>query len=418
MKLFTRYNRINVIASILIFLIGCVAFYFVISYVLVRQLDKTLHNEQTEILQYSKEHNALPEILNTTDQQIVFEPTTKLLQKPKYASYKLWDEKDKDMEWVRNLTFTVNLSDKIFKVTVTKSQMETEDLLTLILYVAISMVALIIIANFIINRMVLQKLWQPFYATIGSIEQYQLSKKTATQLPDTTVDEFNLLNNSFNSMAKKVEHEYEMLKEFTGNAAHEMQTPLAVISNNIEALMQDELVLKNQHQVIAIIEQSVSRLSRLNQSLLLLTKIENHRFELNEVVKWDTLLTQKLAELAELLTAQKLQITIDTIPVTTLFHHHLADIIISNLLNNAIRYNVANGSISIQLHINQLTISNTSLMPSLDTEKIGSRFYRHSATKPDGNGLGLSIIKQICDVAGYQFIYTYEQSQHHFAIVF
>ena len=418
MKLFTRYNRINVIASILIFLIGCVAFYFVISYVLVRQLDKTLHNEQTEILQYSKEHNALPEILNTTDQQIVFEPTTKLLIKPKYASHKLWDVKDKDMEWVRNLTFTVSLSDKIFKVTVTKSQMETEDLLTLILYVAISMVALIIIANFIINRRVLQKLWRPFYATIDSIEQYQLSKKTALQLPITTIDEFSLLNNSFNSMAKKVELEYEALKEFTGNAAHEMQTPLAVISNNIEALMQDELVLKNQHQAIAIIEQSVSRLSRLNQSLLLLTKIENHRFELNEVVKWDTLLTQKLAELAELLTAQQLQITINTIPITTLFHHHLADIIISNLLNNAIRYNITNGSISIQLHTNQLTISNTSLMPSLDIEKIGSRFYRHSATKPDGNGLGLSIVKQICDVAGYQFVYTYEHSQHHFAIVF
>lgn len=418
MKLFTRYNRINVIASILIFLIGCVAFYFLIRYVLVRQLDKTLRNEQTEILQYSKEHNALPEILNTTDQQIIFEPTTKLLAKPKYASYKLWDEKDKEMEWVRSLTFTVSLLDKWFKVTVIKSQMETEDLLTLILYVAISMVALIIIANFIINRMVLQKLWYPFYETIGSIQQYQLSKATAFQLPVTTINEFNLLNNSFNSMAKKVAHEYETLKEFTSNAAHEMQTPLAVISNNIEALMQDELVLKNQHQTIAIIERSVTRLSRLNQSLLLLTKIENYRFQLNEVVQWDILIQQKLAELHELIIAQNIKITLEVLSVATHFNNHLADILINNLINNSIRYNSTMGGINIILKNNQFIVSNTSVLPALDAEKVGSRFYRHSLTKPDGNGLGLSIVKQICDVAGYRFVYNYEQSRHHFTIIF
>ena len=418
MKLFTKYNRFNVMASIIIFLIGCIAFYFVIRYVLVRQLDKTLYSEQTEILQYSKEHNALPEILNTSDQQINFEPTSTLFKKPIYASYKAWDANDKEMEWVRSLTFTVSLPHKRFKVTVIKSQMETEELLTLILYVAISMVALIITANFIINRMVLQKLWHPFYETISSIQQYQLSKTTALQLPVTSVNEFNLLNDSFNSMAKKVAYEYETLKEFTGNAAHEMQTPLAVISNNIEALMQDELVLKNQHQTIAIIEQSVNRLSRLNQSLLLLTKIENYRFQLNEVVQWDEIIQQKLTELHELIAAQDIKITLDMSSVATYFNNHLADIIINNLINNAIRYNSAMGSINITLKNNQFTISNTSFLPALDAEKVGSRFYRHSLTKPDGNGLGLSIVKQICSIANYQFIYSYKQFLHHFFITF
>jgi signal transduction histidine kinase len=219
-------------------------------------------------------------------------------------------------------------------------------------------------------------------------------------------------------MTKTVAHEYETLKEFTGNAAHEMQTPLAVIANTTDTLMQDELVLKNHHQSIGIIEHSVNKLSRLNQSLLLLAKIENERFSLNETVAWNKLIEEKIEELHELIASQNIQLTVMLEPVVTQFHHHLADIIISNLVNNAIRYNIENGSISINLKTNQLIIANTSHLPDLDAAKVGNRFYRHPATKPDGNGLGLSIVKQICTVAGYTFTYHFKDNQHYLSIGF
>ncbi len=418
MKLFTKYNRINVVASILIFFVGCLAFYVVLNYVLIRQLDKTLRSEQSEILQYTKEHNTLPEIVNTNEQEIKFIPIAAPIIEPIYSSNKVWDQREGEKEWKRLLVFNVAVTGKNYKAVVIKSQVETEELLSLIIGLAIGMIALIIAANYFINKIILRKLWQPFYITINRIGDYQLSKRQGLQLPNTTIDEFNLLNDNFNNMTKKIEQEYETLKEFTGNAAHEMQTPLAVIANSTDALIQDEVVLKNHHQTIAIIEQSVNRLSRLNQSLLLLTKIENQRFALNETVQWDELVQQKVEELQELLTSQSLQIMVDAEPVTTEFNYHLADIVISNLLNNAIRYNITNGSIIIIVKNNQLLISNTSNLPTLDIEKIGTRFYRHPATKLDGNGLGLSIVKQICNIGCYHFNYNFKDEHHYLSIQF
>lgn len=418
MKLFTKYNRINVVASILIFFVGCLAFYVVLNYVLIRQLDKTLRSEKSEILQYAKEHNELPEIVNTNEQKINYIPIEAPIIKPIYLSSKVWDEREGEKEWKRTLVFNVAIAGKNYKAVVIKSQVETEELLSLIIGLAVGMIALIITANYFINKIVLRKLWQPFYDTINRIGDYQLSKRQALQLPVTAIDEFNLLNDNFNNMTQKIEHEYETLKEFTGNAAHEMQTPLAVIAHNTDALMQDEFVLKNHHQTIAIIEQSINRLSRLNQSLLLLTKIDNQRFALNETVQWQELVQQKVDELQELITSQGLQIMVDFEQVATQFNHHLADIVISNLINNAIRYNVSNGSITISLKNNQLVIANTSNLSALAIEKIGTRFYRHPATKLDGNGLGLSIVKQICNVAGYQFVYNYIDLEHQFIIIF
>lgn len=418
MKLSTRYNRINITSSILIFLIGCLVFYFVLSYVLIRQLDKSLRSERTEIIQFAAEHNQLPEIVNTIEQQIHFEPTTTLVNRSVFASKKVWIAHEKEFELSRSLTFGISVGGKNYIATVTKSQMEAEELLKLMIAIATIMIGIIIVANFIINKIILRKLWQPFYYTITNISAFQLSKKQVLQLPVTKIEEFDLLNSSFNAMAKTVATEYESLKEFTSNAAHEMQTPLAVIANTTDALMQDELVLQKHHQSIAIIEQSVSKLSKLHQSLLLLAKIENQHFSLTETVNWHDLITLKLQELQELITAQKLQLHTQLQPQNTQFHTHLADIIISNLLNNAIRYNIRNGSITVHLTNKQLAVCNTSLLPDLDASKVGNRFYRHPATKPNGNGLGLSIVKQICEVANYQFQYSYTAQQHIFTISF
>ncbi len=393
-------------------------FYFLLSYVLIRQLDKSLRSERTEILQYAKEHNELPEIVNTNEQQIQFKPTSAQLSQSIYATTKVWNDREKENEWVRSLSFNVTVGGKNYTSTVTKSQMEAEELLKLIIAIAAIIVGVIITANFIINKIVLRKLWQPFYDTIDNISYFQLSKRQILKLPTTHIDEFNLLNNSFNTMTKTVAHEYETLKKFTGNAAHEMQTPLAVIASITDALMQDEQVLKNHHQNITVIEQSVSKLSRLNQSLLLLAKIENQRFSLTETVAWNTLITQKIHELHELITSQKIQLTTDLEPIITQFHHHLADIIISNLVNNAIRYNILNGTIFIGLKNYQLTITNTSDIPDLGSDKIGNRFYRHPTTKLDGNGLGLSIVKQICEVADYRFNYSFTNNIHNITIAF
>ena len=418
MKLFTRYNRINIIASCLIFICGCIAFYFVLNYVLIHQLDESLETEKAEIEKYALQHNSFPEIINTDDQQVYFSAIATPVLPDKYSSTKTWNEHEHKRERVRTLLFGIIVQEKNYQVTVQKSQEYQQGLLKLIILIASVMIALILLSGYVINRMVLKNLWKPFYNSINEISNYHLHKQEPVNLPTTAIAGFNLLNDSLNEMTARIEADYKTLKEFTGNAAHEMQTPLAIISAKTESLIQDESILRLHHESIFTIEDSVKRLSKLNQSLLLLTKIENRHFLLNEKIKWSELLAQRLNELQDLIASQNLTVQINAEPVSTLFHQQLADILITNLINNAIRYNFQDGIIDIQLNIKGLTVSNTSTLAALETTKIFSRFYRHPQTKPDGSGLGLSIVQQICVLADYALHYQYTAGMHIFSVSF
>src|SRR5436190_17836264 len=174
MKLFTKYNRINVITSILIFLGGCIAFYFVLDYVLVKQLDEALETEQAEIIQFAEKHNSLPEIINTNDQQIYFSAVTAPVLHKRYISQKDWNSHEKVEEWMRKLIFGITLDGKNYQVSILKSQEQKKDFLKLLVMIAAGMIALILLAGYIINRVVLKRLWQPFYHSIRQISAYDL----------------------------------------------------------------------------------------------------------------------------------------------------------------------------------------------------------------------------------------------------
>ena len=218
-------------------------------------------------------------------------------------------------------------------------------------------------------------------------------------------------------MTERIQQDYSSLKDFTGQAAHEMQTPLAIIRTKLDTLMQNEALLEKNAQHITDIEKAVHRLSRLHQSLLLLTKVENKQFALTETVRLDRIIEEKWTEYAEMAEEMHLTVKLNLQPVTILFHHHLAEIVVSNLFNNAIRYNKAGGNIEIVLNNQQLTISNTSTNSQLDNTKLFKRFYRNQSSE-EGNGLGLSIVKQICDTAGYTLSYQYMKDWHTFIISF
>lgn len=414
MKLFSRYNRINIAASILVFVVGSIAFYFVLRVVLLRQLDDALHTEQTEIISYVQIHNRLPEVVDAYNQQIRFAEVTVLPQETIYFSEaRLLNGEN---ELIRKLVFGIAVAGKKYRVAITKSQVETEDLLQMVIIVGAGMIALILLAGYGINLLVIKRLWKPFYKTVEEVKQYQLAKQQALELPASGISEFDLLNNQLISMTDRAQQDYQVVKEFSANAAHEMQTPLAVIRTRTEAMMQDEYVLQHHNKSIQTIGQSVNRLTRLNHDLLLLARIENGQFPLQEKIDLDKIILQKTDELAELIISKKITLQTQLTPVHISCNAHLAEIIVNNLLNNAIRYNKEGGIIKIELTARQLIISNTSLLPALEKEKVSQRFYRHPDTKADGNGLGLSIVKQVCAVTGYTLQYDYQQGLHIFSI--
>lgn len=416
MKLFNRYNRINIAASIIVFVVGSMAFYFVLRVILLRQLDDALHTEQTEIISYVQMHDKKPEVVNAYNQQITFEIVRELPKKTLYRSEKAKALEGNEIEWMRKLIFGIAIGGTNYRVTVSKSQVETEDLLQMVIVVGAGMIALILLAGYAVNRVVIKRLWKPFYKTVNEVEQFQLTKQQALQLPVSGISEFDLLNQQLSRMTERAQQDYQVVKEFSANAAHEMQTPLAVIRTHTEALMQDEELLEQHNKSIQTIDQSVNRLTRLNHDLLLLARIENGQFPQQEKIDLDKIIQQKTDELPELLASKKITLQVNLTPVRIYCNPHLAEVIVNNLLNNAIRYNKEGGIIKIALTPRQLIISNTSPLPALEKGKISRRFYRHPDTKAEGNGLGLSIVSQVCAVTGFTFQYDYQQGLHIFSI--
>lgn len=414
MKLLDKYSRLNITATILTFIIGSCTFYFLLNFILIRELDERLQAEQQEIQAYVNAHNSLPDIVRTKDQFTLYEQANSK-SNTTFSSLKV--RQNKDREDYREIKFSVLVGGKYYLVTVGTPLEETEALLQVIIGVTIAMIGIILLIGFLINRIVIRRLWKPFYETIEKVKAYHLADQETLKLEKTGIDEFSLLNLSINEMVERIQQDYGSLKNFTGQAAHEMQTPLAVIRTKLDTLMQNEAVLEKNAQHILDIEKAVHRLSRLHQSLLLLTKVENRQFILNETISLDKIINDKCTEYAEMADAMQLKINLSLQPTYLLFHQQLAEILISNLLNNATRYNKPGGKIDIILKDNILSISNTSDNGQLDNTRLFKRFYRDT-TSSEGTGLGLSIVKQICDMAGYAISYRFLEGRHDFIINF
>ena len=391
-----------------------------IRHVLINQLDEDLKLEEQEIVDFVKANNKLPDPSNYEDQQIEFRDATDIRAEKKFTSVVLIkkNHKHKEEELARQYRFSIAVNSKMYTVLVRKSQEETEDLIKMIAWITLAIVMLLLLILFFINRFFLSRLWRPFDNTLVQLKQFNLSAKNKVQLQHTSTTEFAELNKTVLVMTDRAKKDYESLKNFTDNASHEMQTPLAIINSKLDVLIQDESLNEFQMKQLQGVYDALDRLSNLNQSLLLLTKIENSRFNKKENIQLDELVNEKLYQFEELLQDKKLVITRNINPASVLGNKQLLEIVISNMLNNAFRYNVENGLVNIELTNSNFVVSNSSFLPALDKQHIFQRFYRHADTKQDGNGLGLSIIKQICSISNYTVSYGFVNDQHQFSILF
>ena len=412
MKLIAKYNRVNIPITIAVLLISSIAYYFILHYVLLRQVDKDLRIEQQEIIHHIKENGSLPETSNYKDQQITFQKTNLTNFKEKFSTESAYNKKEDEEERYRRIDFLVTQNGTNYIATVKKSEQETEDIVRLILTITFSVIAVLLLVLFITNRFLLGKLWKPFNHTLSQLKQFNLSSKNNITLETTNVDEFIELNNTAMSLTQKVKNDYESLKSFTGNASHEIQTPLAIIKNKIELLSQSDNLEESQIHIIQSLNDAASRLSRLNQSLLLLTRIENRQFEPTDRIDLSAVVQKSIDNFRELADLKDIKIEKNIKNnVTVEMNDSLADILISNIILNAIKHNSPGGDIKIVLNENALVVSNTGNVPKLKTSELFERFKKDSSS-PESLGLGLSIVKTIGETYGFELSYNYTDSMH------
>lgn len=416
MKLSAHYNRVNILTSIVVLVITGLFYYLFIHLILTDKLDKDLAVEENEIRQYTQTYQRLPLPASYIDQQVSYHQAPKDSSSVRHFSYTTYfNAKENEEEPGRKLVTTVKLKGQNILVTITKSRVESEDLVRVILLITLGVTVILLGSLFLINRFILNRLWQPFYNILKRMKSFEVTKMDLVGPEPTPIDEFEELNQSANAMAERVRSDYKELKSFTDNASHEMMTPLAVINSKLDSLLQTDEFTAEQGALLEDIYQATGRLSRLHQSLLLLAKIENNLISDVQEVDLEELLLQKVRQFQELFERDGLLIEVKLTKRSINMSRYLADILLNNLFSNAVRHNIKNGKIMISLSTTALVIANTG--KDIETKsRLFDRFAKSTAS--EGMGLGLAISKQVCNLYGYGIEYHQEKELHYFSIFF
>lgn len=268
----------------------------------------------------------------------------------------------------------------------------------------------------ILQRMMSKKLWKPFYDTLDKIEGFKLESGQKPDFEQTTTIEFSRLNEKLNGLMVDNITIYKQQKEFIENASHELQTPLAVFKSQLDILLQQPGLTQSNTEIIRSLYAVSARMTRLNKNLLFLARIDNSQLSNMEVVDFVKILHDQLLYLRELAESEGLTVHVETGNSLNLKANKLlVESLINNMVVNAIRHNVKEGTINIKVDNSGLKVSNTGVPYALDPNKIFRRFSRSSEEKK-GNGLGLAIVQQICIMHGWEVGYNYENNLHVFGV--
>ncbi|MGN6416237.1 MAG: sensor histidine kinase [Pseudobacter sp.] len=277
--------------------------------------------------------------------------------------------------------------------------------------------ALMLTGFILLNRRISKDLWKPFYNSLAQIRTFDLNRHNKISFEASDIDEFDELNHSLDKLIGSSVAAYNQQKEFADNASHELQTPLAIIQSKLDLLLQSKSLTSEQYNIIEDALKASARVARINKNLLLLTKIENSQFMEKEQINLSALLRNAITVFSNFTEDKYLvQETQITENVFVEGNQLLVEILVNNLLTNAIRYSPVNGTITTTLRNNSLMISNAGTTP-LNQEQLFKRFGT-SSTQTPGTGLGLALVKQISSRYGWRIEYSFNIDQHVFSLYF
>ena len=414
MKL-TQYISLRYIGvTVLVMLISLPIFYFVLQNVLTNNIDESLQDQKTVITEKLK-NLPVKNFVNFED-RINIEKNPNEIQKEKLFTDDVYNKVDEEMESYRILQFSVKTSQNNYNVRIKQSLVESDDLMKTILYLLILVLLILTTTLLFINYQIKQKVWKPFYKTIEQLKNFRVDNLQGLNLKSSKISEFNDLNFSLNELSANNKKVYQSQKEFTENASHELQTPLAIVQNNIELFWQTDGITSSQAKILDDISNATVRMSKLNQSLLLLSKIENKQFAATQKVNFNDIAEQFITNYNEQIKFKNLKLETDFKEIFTAeIDFNLAEILVGNLLLNALKYAPKESMIEVILNKNEMKISNISNENALNEEKLFKRFQRQNQYET-GTGLGLEIAKKIADAFHLNLNYQFKNNRHCFIL--
>lgn len=417
MKLLTKTTLNFLSVTLFIFLFGIVAFYFLLREQVDQNINFELKKRKTSILKQLNLEGPEKNMPPNPNERVIVNMLDTNVTSPDiiYADTLIFDHSQKKYIPFRKLGFTATYNNKKVYIQIFKSLEESDLLIVRIFLILTLLVIVLIISLLLMNRITLQQSWKIFYDTIRKISNYDVNKHEQFLLQESDIKEFEDLNRVIQTMTDRINADYINLKEYTENASHEIQNPLAIINSKLELLLQSSELNEHNYKAVVDAYEASNRLSRLNKTLILLAKIENRQFPESRDVKLKEIINNQLELLEDLIESKELIVEINIqSDFTVKMNPYLAEILFMNLIKNAIRHNIEKGQIILQQSGNTINISNTGPVPKIDSEDLFKRFHK-SSNSTDSLGLGLSIVKKICEVYNFHISYNYE-NMHSFLI--
>lgn len=407
MRLFHIIRKYLLLTLFSIMILGGVSIFFIFKIFIHQSTDQILYEYKTRIENYVALNDTMIEFTTSVIQpqrveQRIINPTDNYPLGIKDTL--LYNENSGAFLPYRQLYFTIEYKNRLHLVNVNQQTFEFGDLLYVLIGSILALFLLFFVFTYLVDFYLKKKVWSPFNDTLEKLDDYDLEIGRNLSLTNSGIKEFDKLNEVVNKMVGKINSDYENTKNFSEDISHEMQTPLAIIKSRIDIIRQEHTLDKDSIVSLSVISNAVSRLSNLNKSLLLLTKIRNDQFQDIVKVNVKQVITDFLENIEELIEAKAITVDIACDDLFIDMDLTLSDILISNLLVNAIRHNTNEGFVKIQLSDDKLIIEN-SCLPQENKENLFDRMVSNKSK--DSIGLGLNLVKSICDKNGFDVSYSF-----------
>ena len=419
MKLFYRV-LIHLLTGIVVVLSGwAVCFYFAIVDEINDEIDDSLEDYSELIIIRSLAGKELPSSDSGSNNQYflreVSEAYVRTRERIRYQDTMVYIAEKKETEPARILTTIFrNDAGQYYELSVSTPTIEKQDLRESIFYLLIGLFVILLVTILIINIWVFYRSMKPFYVLLHWLGDYRLGQTHKPLYNPTHTSEFQKLNDTVIRFAQHSEEVFQQQKQFIGNASHEIQTPLAVCRNRLEMLMEDETLTELQLGEIIKTYETLEYVSKLNKSLLLLSKIDNHQYSETSKVCLNDILHSLIPDFEEVYAFKEVSLSLEeNARLCADMNEVLATVLMTNLLKNAFVHNVEDGSIRITINRDSICFSNTGTLVALDEKRVFERFYQGNK-KEGSTGLGLAIANAVCRQFKLELKYVFKDGMHQF----
>lgn len=418
MKLIHKVTLRLALAIMPVLLIWAIAFYFTMVHQVNDETDDSLDDYAEMIAHRVVSGDELPtpgDGSNNTYSIELLPPTELYSDSETYEDREIYLHWKKEYEPARVLIKVFHDNDGIaYRLTVSTPTFERDDIIRALLIHIVTIYAILLCTILAVTVAVFKISMKPLYSLLKWLDGYRPGGGMEGFPNEETVVEFRKLTQAARETIERAENHLERQKQFIGNASHELQTPLAVLGNRIEWMMDNTTLTEEQFGELSKMRQSIHRLVRLNRTLLLLSRIDSGHFLDKADVDIVPVIENELEVYNEIFADKGITCNVK-VPqrFVVQMDEMLATTMVGNLIKNAFVHSSEMGTIEITLSRGELTVANNG-DEALDGARLFDRFY--TSGKTGSTGLGLALVKSIAGSYGFGLEYAFKENKHSFKI--